>query len=79
MNDRIHIYLSSEPHDVLPSARKYYPTYSTAIARAEEASRVSGDVADSRQQRLNRRSSFSRGWQRVSKRWSVSSDMFKSA
>lgn len=78
MNDRIYAYLSSEPHEVLPSARKNYPTYATAIARAEEASANSSE--SSTNWKLPRRQSFTpitRGWRRVSQRFTVSSDLFK--
>ena len=39
MNERLAIYLTSMPHDVLPSARKYYPTY--ASSSSEEGSSAS--------------------------------------
>jgi hypothetical protein len=27
MNDRLHLYLTTDPHQVLPSAKKNYPVY----------------------------------------------------
>ncbi|KXT05127.1 hypothetical protein AC578_7547 [Pseudocercospora eumusae] len=71
MNDRLHVYLSCDPHEVLPSAKKNYPTYATAIQRAEEAAANSSD-APSRRSSLRRRS-FTRGWKRMSHRFSFSS------
>lgn len=74
MNDRIHLYLSSDPHEILPSATKNYPTYAAAIAKAENAA---GGSLDKRSRRRNSVATVSRGWQRVSKRFSISSDLFK--
>jgi hypothetical protein len=36
MNARLDIYLSYDPHEVLPSAAKNYPTYSSCQARQNE-------------------------------------------
>ncbi|KAF7192268.1 hypothetical protein HII31_06300 [Pseudocercospora fuligena] len=72
MNDRLHVYLSCDPHEVLPSAKKNYPTYATAIQRAEEAAANSSD-GPSRKSSLMRRQSFTRGWKRMSHRFSFSS------
>ena len=71
MNDRIHLYLSSDPHEILPSATKNYPTYAAAIAKAENA------ACDKRARRHNSIATVSRGWQRVSKRFTINSDLFK--
>lgn len=74
MNDRLHVYLSCDPHEVLPSAKKNYPTYSTAIQRAAEAAGASSsDFCSGRKQFLIRRNSFTRGWKRMSSRFSISS------
>lgn len=41
-NDRLAIYLTSLPHEVLPSAKKYYPTYAAAgVCSSEESSSAS--------------------------------------
>lgn len=72
MNDRLMLYLSSDPHEVLPSARKNYPTYAAAIARVE--SNLSGKDDSNAYTRLRRRSSsssFGRGWKRFSGRFSL--------
>ncbi|EME88623.1 uncharacterized protein MYCFIDRAFT_209859 [Pseudocercospora fijiensis CIRAD86] len=73
MNDRLHVYLSCDPHEVLPSAKKNYPTYATAIQRAEEAAANSSDGPSSRKSSLIRRQSLTRGWKRMSHRFSFSS------
>ncbi|KAF2167979.1 hypothetical protein M409DRAFT_53916 [Zasmidium cellare ATCC 36951] len=73
MNDRINIYLSSDPHEVLPSAKKNYPTYAAAIARIESSSQESSSTNTSLF--LKRRGSFSRGWKRMSGRFN--SSLFK--
>lgn len=78
MNRRIHVYLSSDPHEILPSATKNYPTYAAAIAKAE--SNAAGGRSEAK--RLRRSNSFavvSRGWQRMSKRLSINPDLFKVA
>lgn len=77
MNDRIHIYLSSEPHEILPSAEKNYPTYATAIARAEEAATESPRAYGEKNFLFRRTSSLGRGWKRASRRFSISSSLFK--
>ncbi|EME41579.1 hypothetical protein DOTSEDRAFT_73866 [Dothistroma septosporum NZE10] len=73
MNDRIRLYLSSEPHEVLPSARKNYPTYAAAVARVESG--LAGkDQSDNAYTRLRRRSSVSsvgQGWKRFSERFGL--------
>ncbi|KAI5360993.1 hypothetical protein Slin15195_G089030 [Septoria linicola] len=74
MNDRIHLYLSSEPHEILPSATKNYPSYSASIARAEEAA---GNDADKKLGRRSSINSVSRGWKRISKRFSIGPELFK--
>ena len=38
MNERLEIYLSYDPHEVLPSAAKNYPTYASSQARQNEGS-----------------------------------------
>ncbi|CAK4032779.1 Hypothetical predicted protein [Lecanosticta acicola] len=79
MNDRIFVYLASEPHHVLPSAKKYYPTYTAAIARVESnlsSPDTSSPVSGTRN--LRRRHSFIHGWKRMSGRLSISSSsLFK--
>lgn len=66
MNDRIHLYLSSDLHEVLPSARKYYPTYSSIIEDADDSNTASSSTSvgffDSR------RSTLTRSWKRMSSR-----------
>ncbi|WPA99100.1 uncharacterized protein RHO25_003715 [Cercospora beticola] len=74
MNDRIHMYLFSEPHEILPSATKNYPTYSAAISKAEQAA---GSSSDGKPRRTNSLINVSRGIKRISKRFSISSDIFK--
>ncbi|GIZ37308.1 hypothetical protein CKM354_000075800 [Cercospora kikuchii] len=74
MNDRIHMYLFSEPHEILPSATKNYPTYSTAISKAEQAASSS---SDGKPRRTNSLINVSRGIKRISKRFSISSEIFK--
>lgn len=74
MNDRIHLYLSSDPHEILPSATKNYPTYATAIAKAESAA---GGSFDKRGRRRNSIATVTQGWRRVSKRFTINSDLFK--
>lgn len=75
MNERIYTYLACDPHEVLPSAKKYSPTYATAIAKAEEAAHPASESCAGKI--LSQRQSISRGWQRISQRWSVSSSLFK--
>lgn len=80
MNDRIYVYLASEPHDLLPSARKNYPTYATAIARVEGnmSSQESSSSGLGLPRRLRRRDSFRGSWKRMSGRLSFSSsNLFK--
>lgn len=55
MNERLDIYLSYDPHEVLPSAAKNYPTYTSSQARQGEG--------DSRPAPVKRTSSA------LSKRW----------
>ncbi|KAM3421535.1 hypothetical protein BST61_g1924 [Cercospora zeina] len=74
MNDRIHMYLFSDPHEILPSATKNYPTYSTAISKAENAA---GNDSDGKPRRTDSLTAVTRGIKRLSKRFSIGSDMFK--
>lgn len=66
MNDRIHLYLCSEPHEVLPSGRRFYPTYPSIVETGVDSNTSSSNnyvrFID------NKRSSFSRGWNRLSSR-----------
>ena len=56
MNDRLHLYLLSDPHEVLPSARKNYPSYPQG---------ASGAAASSNAPPLKRTSTaLSNGWKR---------------
>lgn len=66
MNDRIHLYLSSDPHEVLPSAKKYYPTYAGIIENGDDSNTASSST--SIRFFTSRRTSFSRGWRRMSSR-----------
>lgn len=69
MNDRLHIYLLSDPHEVLPSAKKNYPTYS------QTSSRVSPLPDSSDVPALKRTSTvLSTGWRRSIK---LSANMFR--
>jgi len=69
MNDRIRLYLSSAPHEVLPSAKKYYPTYASIIENGDDSNTASSTTS----LRLfdSKRSSLSRGWKRMSLRLSL--------
>lgn len=69
MNDRIYLYLSSDPHEVLPSARKHYPTYDSIIETGDDCNTASSNTSV----RLfdSKRSSISRGWKRMSMRLSL--------
>lgn len=38
MNDRLTIYLTTDPHEVLPSAKKYYPSYTQPPSLIDDGS-----------------------------------------
>ena len=63
MNERLDIYLSYDPHEVLPSAAKNYPTYPSSQARQGE-----GDARPAPVKRTS--SALSKHW-RKSVRYSV--------
>ena len=62
MNDRLEIYLRSQPHDLLPSAKKNYPTYSQS-----SSSTTSADDGEFAERPVVRRSSSG-----LSKKWKKS-------
>ncbi|CZT16377.1 uncharacterized protein RCC_02220 [Ramularia collo-cygni] len=66
MNDRIHAYLCSDLHEVLPSAKKYYPTYASILETGDDDNTASSNTS---LRRFNsQRSTFTRGWKRMSSR-----------
>jgi hypothetical protein len=56
MNDRFHLYLTTQPHEVLPSAKKNYPGY---VAPPQCARPMSSDSASIRSRKL-----FGAGWRK---------------
>ncbi|SMQ48372.1 unnamed protein product [Zymoseptoria tritici ST99CH_1A5] len=68
MNDRILMYLSSEPHQVLPSGKKHYPTYPSVMESAEEsgAGTTASSFSDERSGLGKTKGRLTRGWKRMS-------------
>nr|POE50700.1 hypothetical protein CFP56_16215 [Quercus suber] len=49
MNDRLNLYLTTDPHEVLPSAKKNYPTYGTSpVSSPDEFVSAASDSASLR-------------------------------
>lgn len=67
MNERLNIYLSAHPHEVLPSAAKNYPTYSQSAT--EEAA-----AFESPGLRVRTNSGLGKGWKKSIK---LSRDLFR--
>lgn len=77
MNERLDLYLSLHPHEVLPSARKNYPTYSNCSSAANTAPSSSAEDSAAVEFPLMRRTSSG-----LSKKWRksvrLSRDFFRS-
>ena len=66
-NDRLLLYLTSDPHEVLPSAKKNYPTYSSFPASspcAENASEPAQSSVSGSSAFANSGRTFARGWKK---------------
>lgn len=48
MNDRLHLYLTTDPHEVLPSAAKNYPTYGQPAVVSQDELTSASDPASRR-------------------------------
>ncbi|KAF1826703.1 uncharacterized protein K489DRAFT_407410 [Dissoconium aciculare CBS 342.82] len=70
-NDRLRVYLTSDPHELLPSARKNYPTYVQPSREDSSATLDSMSSTSSAKKRPNSISSarglISRGWRSSAK------------
>jgi len=60
MNERLHLYLTTSPHEVLPSARKNYPSYPSYPSTPQDDSPPGSDSASI----MSARSKIGRGWKK---------------
>ena len=65
-NDRLLFYLTTDPHEVLPSAKKNYPTYPSfpASLSFRNSSKLDQNTGSDSRHLINSGGAFARGWKK---------------